>query len=174
MRIVNFGQVVDLEHGGGFAHQFTVILDDGNRISIITNEETVQQLIEIAMMMSSESQERPSHLRVVEPEPAVYPGGDPGELAPYQPIDPGDVADIKIMTQAVMGKVSEEDAPDGVIERGGLGHKRTPRTLIDEDGFMVTPPAKTVPTDSMGYPITGNVKQQPEEEPEEEEVGEQV
>lgn len=172
MRIVNFGQVVDLEHGGGFAHQFTVILDDGSRISIITSEETVQQLIEIAMMMSQDSQERPSHLRVVDPDPAAYPGGDPGELAPYQPVEEHDLAEVRAMSQAVMGKVSEEDAPEETVKTGGLGHGR--RTIVDEDGFMVTPPSKTVPTDAMGYPITSNSKQQPEEEIEEEEVGEQV
>jgi hypothetical protein len=197
MRIVNFGQVVDLEHGGGFAHQFTVALDSGERLSIITDEETVQQLIEITMMMAPE--EKPSHLRVVDsPDPAnvmtqrmrqameeagesdvmVAPGvevmeHDPGELAAYEP--PGEVPE----SQPVMGKVADvpiRGVPRGV-QPGGLGQPSPPvkrRPNIDADGFMITPPPRTVPTDEMGYPITAASRQEPDPEPEDEDVGEQI
>lgn len=202
MRIVNFGQVVDLEHGGGFAHQFTIALDSGERLSIITDEETVQQLIEVTMMM--EPAERPGHLRVVGEPPArdnamsqrlrqmlqesnggdvmVAPSvtmeeeyhTDPGELAAYEPPE-----DDELPPQPVMGKVAEvpvRGVPTG-IRPGGLGQPSPPvkrQPMIDEDGFMVRPPAKTVPTDEMGYPITSASRQEPEPELEEEDVGEQV
>ena len=45
MRIANFGQVVDLERGGQFTHQITVIAEDGRRFSVNTDQATVQQLV---------------------------------------------------------------------------------------------------------------------------------
>jgi hypothetical protein len=184
MRIVNFGQVIDLEHGGGFAHQFTVALDSGERLSIITDEDTVQQLIEIAMVMPP-SEEVPRHLRVVEPDPghvmtrrvqqmmeevADEVSDDPGELAAYEPTE-----------APVMGKVAEapvQGIPRG-IHPGGLGQPKPPvkrQPMIDEDGFMVRPPSKTVPTDEMGYPIIsgGRREQDEEDEQEVEDIGESI
>ena len=166
-------------------------LDSGERLSIITDEDTVQQLIEISMMMAA--QERPSHLRAVpEPPPrktlremvgddGAYPGGDPGELAAFEPLDEEDVAHIGVRQDSapVMGKVFDvpvKNVPTG-IQPGGLGQPKPPvkrHPMIDQDGFMVAPTAKTVPTDEMGYPITQMSRQEPDPEVEEEDVGEQV
>ena len=47
MRIVNFGQIIDLEEGRRIAHQITVELDTGVRQQIQTDERTVQQLLDV-------------------------------------------------------------------------------------------------------------------------------
>lgn len=193
MRIVNFGQVVDLEHGGGFAHQFTVMLDSGERLSIITDEDTVQQLIEIVAAVPQEMpepdprNELARHLRSVHEQygdqelrvvPSVQVAAeesapDPGELADYEP------PDEEPASQPVMGVVSEapvRNVPTG-IQPGGLGQPKPPvrrQPMIDQDGFMVAPTAKTVPTDEMGYPITSMSRMEPDPEDDEEDVGEQV
>ena len=49
MRIINFGQMVDLEDGMRVAHQITVESPSGQRHQVLTDEQTVEQLVDIAI-----------------------------------------------------------------------------------------------------------------------------
>lgn len=158
MRIVNFGQVVDLENGGGFAHQFTVLLDNGDRISIVTNEDTLQQLIELAAELQGPESEidydtHDSTVGRLERRLEMVPPLDPGELG----------SEESVLISPVMGEVVTPPAElTPKVEFGGLGNRvpRVPSPMIDQDGFMIRPPAKTVSKDEMGYPIS-RAKQAP-------------
>jgi hypothetical protein len=172
MRIINFGQVVDLEDGTiGMGFQMTVLLPDGTRISIATDEHTIQQLTEIVVGGVED---------VVVPPPAperIYEEGPAFEAADVGGGNGG----------PVMGQIDEEDYEEQVMRGmvGGLGSPpRAPQPaqaqprppMIDEDGFMRTPVAKTVPTDEMGYPIVAQQQGPTQEEliEEEEDPGESV
>lgn len=173
MRIINFGQVVDLEDGTiGMGFQFTVALRDGTRVSVSTDESTIQQLTEIIT------------------------GGlvDEGAVMAEQQMEPyiGPEAMDEALSSGngggVMGQIAEEEydyEEQRGFQVGGLGsppvtQQPTPQPrqpMIDEDGFMRTPAAKTVPADEMGYPVTAAQAQMPTQEElieEEEDPGESV
>jgi hypothetical protein len=152
MKIVNFGQVVDLEGGTvGLGYQFTVLLPNGERISVATDEGTVRQLTEIV----TGGVIQPGEMELEEESPISGSDMREGLMSVFGP-GPGN-------GEGVMGVIAEEEYEDRPItkEVGGLGsapsvpvrapQKRQP--LVDEDGFMRPPPAKTVPKDEMGYPI---------------------
>jgi len=168
MKIINFGQVVDLENGTvDLGYQLTVLMPSGQRISVSTNEETVRQLTEIVIGATIPAEE----MELVEEQPAAAifgPGPDNGEN--------------------VMGQIAEEEYEEQVMRGmvGGLGSPPTaqkpakPRArqpLIDEDGFMRPPPAKTVQQDEMGYPVVSASRNMPTQEDlieDEEDPGESV
>jgi hypothetical protein len=176
MRIVNFGQVVDLENGGGFAHQFTVLLPNGDRVGIVTNEETVGQLIQLATGVYDGQGSLP-----VAPQQA-HPGsnGTSGDQAwstdyPQHVEDPeeedepegvefgGDYDPGELSSEAVMGVVSERPVQLPVAVQGGLGglgqtqppapQQPHPSRLVDSDGFARPVPSRTVQADEAGYPV---------------------
>jgi len=157
MKIINFGQVVSLEHGTQLTFQITVDLPSGRRVQVKTDEGTVDQLMDALwgsgnqhpfpveqqtlnqmlkkdIALDSELLAEESYAGAVEDFGGDY---DPGELA---------------SPDAVMGSLSEEPIVRDSSLRGGLGQpKRNPQ--IDSDGFLLPVRAKTVPKDEMGYPI---------------------
>jgi hypothetical protein len=176
MKIVNFGQVVDLEHGTQIAHQFTVMLPTGQRLQVRTDEGTVQQLVEALTGNGAAPQPsaQPRTLgEMLEQEAAATPqieaeddfddagevfGGDydPGELAAAAAGGIAEEPDYE--PEAVMGTVSSEPAMAPATPQGGLGQPQQPkrppkRPHIDKDGFFMPVKSRTVPKDEMGYPI---------------------
>lgn len=153
MRIVNFGQLVDLEHGTKLMHQITVELPSGHRIQVDTDEGTVQQLVDA--LMGNGSAVEPAHQKTLrellvqddgleedyDNAGEFFGGDDPGELAAVEP-------------DVVMGTLTEVHIMDEETVRGGLGQpNRNRRPPVDSDGYYLSPPARTVPKDEMGYPI---------------------
>lgn len=174
MRIINFGQVVDLEDGRiGMGFQFTIVLPDGTRVAISTDEATIQQLTEIVTGGIVDEG--------VAPPPPEYGYDESPAHFTVQGEEPGN-------GEGVMGQIAEEPYEEQVGRGmvGGLGSPPVapqpqppqPRQpMIDEDGFARPPTAKTVPADEMGYPITAAQSQMPTQEElieEEEDPGESV
>jgi len=177
MLIVNFGQVVDLEAGGQFAHQFTVQLLDGRRATVTTDERTVQQLIELVSGVETETARPGSNGQKYEDTDYAVPGGvhgqydDPDEGVEFGgDYDPGEDLHERV---PVMGTVAEERVVAPLQQRGGgLGQagpvpverpqapvaRPQRRPNVDADGFLVPPRAKTVPSDSAGYPVAAQTK----------------
>lgn len=173
MKIVNFGQVVDLEHGTQIAHQFTVEIAPGHRVQVQTDERTVQQLVEALTgngaprpVVAPQRRTLGEMLAQEAPSPEVEDEGeydasdvfggdyDPGELAA---VAAGSIAqEPEYEPEAVMGTMAEEPVAAPQAPQGGLGQKqqRPPRRpQIDGDGFFMPVKARTVPKDEMGYPI---------------------
>lgn len=178
MLIVNFGQVVDLERGGEFTHQFTIVLQDGHRISIATDEETVRQLMQVAVGTEPEkvrrrSNNQPQHevaineeafLREMDNIEGEMDEGemDEGELfgGDYDPSNVAEQAASSIASEPepVMGVMAEQPAPQSQ-QSSGLG--QGPRVQIDSDGFAMPPTARTVQADEKGYPIVSGRPPEP-------------
>lgn len=193
MKIVNFGQVVDLENGQGMINQFTVLTPGGERISIVTDEGTLNQLVELATMVPSQprAHDIPGRCEDDWDEDYAPPGRDEEEESRYEDYDPTasdpgesyDAGDgLSRDAEPVMGVVAEEivqaspEAAQRVQELGGgTGHKvgqteTRKRPVVDEDGFMVVPRGRTVQADEKGYPIVAGaqpVQEEAEEEPDE-------
>lgn len=173
MRIVNFGQVVDLEHGTQIAHQFTVMLPSGQRVQVRTDEETVQQLVAaltgngveppqptrsktLGEILAEETQE-PSQI-----EPDSFDAGDvfggdydPGELAANAA---SSLVEQDYEPEPVMGTMAEEPVMPQAAPTGGLGQpapkpRQQRQQRVDSDGFVLPTRSRTVPKDEMGYPI---------------------
>jgi hypothetical protein len=158
MLIVNFGQVVDLEAGGMFAHQFTLQLLDGRRVQIHTDERTVQQLLDI-VSGTGQAQAHTSQPSVAQVHPQ-YPSMQ------YEEIDEADTDEEELAAmswgdhdpgeQTALGELTSAPEPEPEpVRAGGLGQPRNGRSQprVDADGFLIPPRAKTVPKDEMGYPI---------------------
>lgn len=195
MRIVNFGQVVDLENGQGMINQFTVLLDDGERVSIVTDADTLHQLVELATLVGVPQPEQTGHGYTVPPQEPIADNMEGFEEPPERyglygdEEDPGESYDagdgLSREAEPVMGTVAEEyhtappEAVKSVQGLGDVGHKLGKKKkrgpIIDEDGFMVTPPAKTVSADEKGYPIVpGSGAPQEDQEEEQDEDGTQI
>jgi hypothetical protein len=161
MRIINIGQVVNVEHGAEIIHQITVEVPSGKRVQVYTDENTAKQLLDA--LLDSEPTKPVHTQKTLNELLASDIALDEEELAEeayagdfFGGVDPGE---LNANRDVVMGALSEvpvvEDAP-----RGGLGQfkkheSKTPRrpTFVDSDGFLLPIKAKTVPKDEMGYPI---------------------
>lgn len=128
MRIVNFGQLVAVsDDGPAIQHQFTLQLPSGELHSVLTDESTIAQLVDMVSVASE-------HLP--EPEPQIE--HDPGEV------------NVSMDPEAVMGVLATEPASEE-LSGSGLGQPKRPP--VDSDGFYMAPKARTVPKDELGYPI---------------------
>lgn len=143
MRIVNFGQVVDVDRGLQLTHQMTVELQSGDRVQILTDERTVQQLVDVATGVSEE-QAKSANFVGSEYSREV---SDLGEVGLEDPSDLFDDPPIGTMEEPLV----RQKAPVG-----GLGRPKPP--TVDEDGFYLPPRARTVPKDELGYPIVPHTK----------------
>ena len=142
MRIVNFGQVVDVDRGLQLTHQMTVELQSGDRVQILTDERTVQQLVDVATGVSEEQARGASFVGSDYPQDV----SDFGEAGLEDPSDLFDDPPIGTMEEPLVQR-----EPSG----GGLG---SPKPPVDEDGFYLPPKARTVPKDELGYPIVPRKK----------------
>lgn len=187
MRIVSFGQVVDVDKGGAFSHQFTIEAAGGERFTVETDELTIQRLIEIYTgaargngQPKDPGEARYQQWRAQMESQSVHdqiPVGI-GELPDEEPegvefggdYDPGEVANsaasqiIEDTTESVMGAIAEVPAETPPASRG-LGQsppvpiRRQPP--VDKDGFVMPVKARTVPKDEMGYPIVSKSRRAP-------------
>lgn len=138
MRIINFGQMVSLEHGTQIAHQITVEMPSGQRQQVLTDDSTVQQLVDLV----SGATPQPRTLEeVLEQEDIGEEFG--GDLDPGEILDEVVHHDPEVVMGALAGEVPVDEAP-----RGGIG-----RPPVDNEGFYLPVQAKTVPRDELGYPI---------------------
>lgn len=196
MRIINFGQVMDVESGVDLIHQMTIEHPDGRRFTIRTDEGTVQQLIESMAGMGNEVEvplQKANPMRFTPTSPTMFPHDSPSEEE-EEPgsvfggdYDPGEENQQSV--EPVVGTIAENRTTTDSYSGGGIGQvtqapvqqefpnrgrkKRQP--LIDKDGFMISPPAKTVPKDEMGYPIVPKRNAQPSSNRfSEEEDGQQI
>ena len=177
MRIINFGQMVDLEHGTKLEHQIMVEMPSGQRFQIVTDEGTVQQLADVLVEDGDHKLAKQKTLEDIL-EKGVDPDAEGLNEEPYSgtqsdfggDYDPGELARIDgIYTpDAVMGALVEEPVLEDKPVRGGLGQSRerkkpplSHKPLLDSDGFYLPPPSRTVPKDEMGYPIVPRRVQPP-------------
>ena len=144
MRIVNFGQIIDLEGGRRIAHQITVELDTGLRRQIQTDEATVQQLLDTITEVDVAPFPPPDVMG--RDEGQVFGGDYDGEDYAAENDDVGEVG--VYVPESVMGVVANEPITSVPPAPSGLGHPP-----VDSDGYYLQPKAKTVPKDEMGYPI---------------------
>lgn len=177
MRITNFGEVVDLEAGAVIVHQFTVVAPSGRRVQITTDERTVQQLIGAlgAYLEGPGVKEAP---RSVPPISGDTPYGElkrEAQAASWEQ-EEEEMADIfgsesdlgEQAPEPVMGVVAAEQTEAAAEAAPGLGTPRSaptraqPIVRVDKDGFALPVPSRTVPKDSMGYPIVTQGKKSPE------------
>lgn len=128
MKIINFGQIVDLEHGTQISHQMTVEVPSGNRVQVRIYEDTVQQLVD-AVTGSEETE-----LQHTEPDQGLYELPDE--------VDPGEV---QFSGESVFGAVGEEAVENANTPVPGLGNAPKPR-------------ARSVAKDELGYPIVQNTR----------------
>lgn len=140
MRIVNFGQVMDVENRS-MVYQFTVELSSGDRTDILTDEDTVQQLVNAMTGVSRDTQALPAVTEEVE---SLEETGD------YEHTFGGDLGEMVYEDVLESLEYAEESVPE---PRGALGQVTPKRPPVDSDGFYRPPTAKTVPKDDMGYPI---------------------
>jgi hypothetical protein len=75
MRLISVGQVCSLDGSGQLIHQITVELDNGTQVNIVTDEDTVTQLVQAATAgLTRQPVPQPA------PEPTLAePEADPGE-----------------------------------------------------------------------------------------------
>lgn len=159
MRILSFGQMMNLDGGLAFTHQMVVELPTGERRVINTDEGTVQQLIAIMaglpdgvpVMAAPDApvQQMPVRREQVDPDLAVAP--DPEEYEEGVDVFGGDPGEV--------GRLVDADSPP-VPDIGGIGFAQPQQQLqvvnpprVLPNGKVVAPRAKTVPKDEMGYPI---------------------
>ena len=126
MKIINFGQIVDLEHGTQISHQMTVELPDGNRTQVRIHEDTVQQLVDAV----TGAEEKPQY-RV--------PERDPAEVFPPESLEERDPGEVNF-DEGVFGVMEEEEVEDVGEPVPGLGQGPKVR-------------ARSVAKDELGYPI---------------------
>lgn len=161
MRIVNFGQIIDLEGGKRIAHQITVELDTGLRRQVQTDEGTVQQLLDIITEKDEQQSFSPQPPDDMEPdEGQIFGGGYAAE--DYDAVESGEY-----VPESVMGVMADEPAASVPVTPGGLGHPP-----VDTDGYYLPPKAKTVPKDEMGYPVVQ--RQAAPDDVDDEEDGDQI
>lgn len=162
MKIVNFGQIVNLERGVTLAHQLTVELPSGRRQQVLTDEVTVQQLLDFVSDVGNapRSVEQKTPDSMLERDIALDAEGlgeeayDDGSTFGGD-YDPGEVRGSEAFPREVsMGVLAESPVRSDTAPRGGIGQPSpTPRPPVDSEGFYLPPPARTVPKDELGYPI---------------------
>jgi hypothetical protein len=170
MRIVNFGQVVDLDRGGvDLSNQITVELADGRRASVVTDESTIQQLIQLATGVLSQ----PIHA----PRSSGFPNGT--EVKSFDGVNlqqelergsdmseddlatifggngEGDPGELHVEPEPVMGRIAEEKLVEAPALKGMGSGTAAPvrRPMVDKDGFAIPISSRTVEQDEMGYPV---------------------
>lgn len=170
MRIVNFGQVVDLDRGGvELSNQITVELADGRRASVVTDESTIQQFIQLATgvvprpIQSTRVSEFPGGTEVksfdgvdLEQELARGSKMSDDDLATiFGGNGEGDPGELRAEPEPVMGQVAEEKLVEAPTLRGMGSGTPAPvrRPMVDKDGFAIPTPSRTVEQDEMGYPV---------------------
>lgn len=160
MIIVSFGQVVDMLQGGQMVNQLTLELFTGERVSVTTDENTVQQLLAIAARLSNGGAARPSQVTGPPPQrwaPEVEQGGFPQhtEAAEEMASVFGGEADPGEQSEPVMGKMAEETMEVAPVSKGLGSGTPAPirRPMVDKDGFALPIPSRTVEKDEMGYPV---------------------
>ena len=152
MRIINFGQIVDLEHGMEVAHQITVESRTGERVQIRTDEDTVQQLID-AVSGSTSPLPAPQQTLVEMQQEAAEAGYFGGDFDPDEEVFDESLDEYE--HEAVMGVVSEEPLSGAAVPRGGLGQPASTSSNLPGESNSPRLPAKvqTVSKDELGYPI---------------------
>jgi len=159
MKIVSFGQQILLDEGMTVINQITVELPDGRRAAVPTSEETVQTLMKLHAGIPMETE-------VIPPEVPENVTLDPGVYnESYEPEDDEDYDPGEISADAVMGTLAEAPAtqPAGMPAIGQPQPAPQPRPQVDADGFAITPKARTVPQNAMGYPIVPQKRQPPQQ-----------
>lgn len=167
MRIINFGQMIDVETRQ-LAHQIVVETVDGRQHVVTTDEATVSQLIAAMSnnVQAAQVQSMPTQVASIDEEafnrylPDEEPEFEEGAEIFGGEEDPGETG-----REPVMGVIAEDRIAE-VEEPGGLGQpapKRSPAQLevtpppkpvrTDADGFVMPVHSRTVPKDEMGYPI---------------------
>jgi hypothetical protein len=170
MKIVGFGQMVDLETGTAqIAHRMTVETPDGRRVDIRTDELTVQQLLQATLNGAGELRQpapppqQTMQEMVAQASPETYEEylddseEDEGEMfgGDYDPnaAVADAVGSIAAEPEPVMGTMAEEPVAAPPPSRGLGQGRKGPRPVLDADGFMMPVRARTVPQDEMGYPV---------------------
>ena len=148
MKIVRFGQMMDLNRGD-FVNSFEVELDDGRVESISTNEETLQQLIQLMVggqkAVGAERNREHFAKYLDSEEPADIFGGDVSEAS----------GEVVVDDVPLMGTIAEEYAtPEPPPEPKP---RPAPRPNVDADGFLVPVRPRTVDKDEMGYPVVNRL-----------------
>jgi len=171
MRIVSFGQVVDLEHGVQLTNQLTLELSDGRRAVVTTNDETVQQLIGLASGTTRKNQFLEPTPRAPEPEEDVQVPMEEAELAGIfgGEDDPGEMRAEPPEAPRIAESPTPPSTPMGGL---GTGPAVPVRPRVDKDGFLLPVHARTVEKDEMGYPVVR--KRVADAPPEEEDDGSQI
>lgn len=149
MKIMSFGQVVvDVDKGGSLVHQFIVQCNNGRRVTVSTNEATVQQLLaamgNVPEAPAYESANTAAKFDEDEPEPHEEPQE---ELQEPEPQDELGADDIFGGGEPVMGVIAERQVED-VPQAAGLGSVSKLQT--NKDGLVI---GRTVEKDEMGYPV---------------------
>lgn len=158
MRIISFGQSIMADRLTEVQHHITVQFDNGMQSVVPVMEETVRVLIELKNSFGSEEgirhDDRVSPAQMGGPEAEL---DGPAGIEFEAPIDEGEYAPI---SEPIMGVMAETPIGISSSRTGGLGQPRSrPRPivsrdpLIGSDGFQITPRARTVPKNEMGYPI---------------------
>lgn len=190
MRIVSFGQMVNIERGGSFTHQFTLEAEDGSQHNVETDEGTIGRLIEIytgvsrgapkpaqqpvqAAPSNGESQYRQWKTQMESSSPSDSDSSEYEDGADLfgGDYDPGEVANEAVSRivddtmSAVMGAVAELPVQSPPASRG-LGSSpavpiRAKQPRVDKDGFVLPVQSRTVPKDELGYPIVSNNRRSP-------------
>jgi len=167
MRILNVGQVCDLENGG-FSNQMSVQLRDGRVVVITTDESTVAQLIDAAAAELKGTPINTVSVATTEeppPPPALEPPAEGTEFGGDVP-DPGETSDVPVPPPT--GTLDVAPAPEPEYPRDKLGRpiKRGPdrrsalgaghpnkKGRVDPYRTVDSVPARTVPHDEAGNPL---------------------
>jgi hypothetical protein len=165
VKIISFGQVVNLEQGSNFTHQFTVRLDNEEQVDIVTDEDTIAQLVTL-----------------IDRSPHIIQGGstigttrrdskvdnDMGRSGWENAVD-NDMGRSGwentyathndgisgVATQApILGVMDQESITTFTVPSPGIGSGKPVRVpRIDKDGFALPIQSRTVEMNSAGYPV---------------------
>ena len=152
MKIISFGQVVNLEQGSNFTHQFTVRLDNEEQVDIVTDEDTIAQLVTL-----------------IDRSPHIIQGGstigttrrdskvdnDMGRSGWENTYATHNDGISGVATQApILGVMDQESITTFTVPSPGIGSGKPVRVpRIDKDGFALPIQSRTVEMNSAGYPV---------------------
>jgi hypothetical protein len=155
MKIVSFGQQIMLDAEMTVINQITVELSNGDQVSVPASEETVQTLMKLHAGLPIDRVVQPAPVpESVEVDPAAAQYLASLDAEEEDDYDPGEVGTPS--QDAVMGTLGEVPVPPSANPPRAIGQPQPqtrPAPRVDADGFALPPKARTVPTDSMGYPI---------------------
>lgn len=161
MRIINVGQLINLEQHTGMLNQFTVRLENGREVIVWTDESTVAQLIDAAAkeVGPSSPYQPPPQEEPLPPEATEFGGDlpDPGEdLSAPAPPAMGVVDGEEPLPEYRQDKLGKDEIrqpgrnPSARSPGGGHPNKKG---RIPAHRTVEIVPARTVPMDEMGNPI---------------------